>query len=390
MFFTFCKYHDVTKTVNCSNINIGTMQIQNVSVDSLKVERLHLKNASLTMLEANVFRSVPKLWYLDISNNFLETLDYRLFSKLTKLLQLDLTNNRLTSLRDERLFKSQARLSTLLLGNNEIRVLDLVVIIPLNSIRVLNLTGNPFICSSEFSQLELWWTERVLDTGATCTHANASSWSSLNSSGIYDRTYTTSISTEKVEEHEMTTAVVSSELLVTEGNVELSTGRIGGVSRTEDNKEGSVLKTEENDDSVTEEYSGVSVTKEIGRVSISEADVEESTTKRSSRDSSNTATFPVTALIVCACVAVLLSVCLLTSFCYWRKLRIAHGSENAHSANFHGRLGENNESDAAIAVRLSLSSCQAGSLLQGETSISAEMELLQRGTPEAATKETAV
>jgi hypothetical protein len=198
-----------------------------------------------------------------------------------------------------------------------------------------------------------------------------------------DTTYTTSTSTEEVEGNEVTTTVVSSELLITEGNVELSaTEGIGEVSITEKNIEGPVLKTEENDDSGTEEYSGVSVTKEIGRVSISEADVEESATKRNDKDSTNTAFFPVTVFIVCACVAVLLSVCLLTSFCYWRKLRTAHCSENVHSANFHGRLSENNESDVAIG--------ESQSLLQVETSISAETELLQRGTAVAATEETAV
>ncbi|PNF27713.1 hypothetical protein B7P43_G13760, partial [Cryptotermes secundus] len=131
------------------------------------LQRLHLKNAGLTLLEADVFNSLPKLWYLDISYNILENLDYRLFSKLTRLLHLDLTNNRLTSLHDERLFKAQGRLSSLLLGNNKLQVLDLVVISPLKSIRILKLTGNPFLCNCEFHQLVLWWTERDLDIDAT-------------------------------------------------------------------------------------------------------------------------------------------------------------------------------------------------------------------------------
>jgi hypothetical protein len=203
------------------------------------------------------------------------------------------------------------------------------------------------------------------------------------------------MSKKEVEENEMTTITVSSELLITEGNVELSTtGGIGEVSITTENEEVPILKTEGNDDSGTDEYSGVSVTKGFGKASvnvlISEADAEESTTKVNGEDSSSTAVIPVTVLIVCSCVAVLLGVCLFTSFYYWRKLRTADCSENVQSGNFQGRSSENNESDVASAESLNVLSWQPDSLMQVETSISAEMELLQRGTRETATEGTRV
>lgn len=396
-FFTFCKYYDATKTVNCSNINIGTLQAQDLSVDSLKVQRLHLKNAGLTLLEADVFNSVPKLWYLDISYNVLENLDYRLFSKLTRLLHLDLTNNRLTSLHDERLFKAQGKLSSLLLGNNKIQVLDLVVINPLKSIRVLKLTGNPFLCNCEFRQLVLWWTERDLDIDATCKHPNASnadSWSRINSSEICDRTHTTSMaSSNEMEENYMTTTEVSGELSVTDRNVGSSTtGGIGEVSITEENREVPTLKTEGNEDSGTEGYDEVSLSKGIGevstQVSISEEDVEVPTTKGNGEDSSSSAVTSVTVLIVCACVAILLGICLVTSFYYCRKLKSVGCSENVHSVNFHGRLSDTNERGNTFAESMNPLTWQPGDLLPQEPSISVEMGLLQCDTSEIGSEET--
>ncbi|XP_033608672.1 leucine-rich repeat-containing protein 24-like [Cryptotermes secundus] len=395
-FFTFCKYYDVTKTVNCSNINIGTLQAQGPSVDSLKVQRLHLKNAGLTLLEADVFNSLPKLWYLDISYNILENLDYRLFSKLTRLLHLDLTNNRLTSLHDERLFKAQGRLSSLLLGNNKLQVLDLVVISPLKSIRILKLTGNPFLCNCEFHQLVLWWTERDLDIDATCKHpntSNAASWSRINSSEICNRTHTTSMATtNEMEDNYMTTIEVSGELSVTDRNVGSSTtGRIAEVSITEENREVAAPKTKGNEDSRTEGYGEVSLSKGIGevstQVSISEEDVEVPTTKLNGEDSSSPAITSVTVLIVCACVAILLGICLATSFYYWRKLKTVGCSENVHSVNFHGRSSENNERDNTFAESMNPLTWQPGHLLQEGPSISIEMGLLQCDTSEIGREE---
>jgi hypothetical protein len=324
------------------------------------------------MLEANVFSSVPKLWFLDLSHNLLESLDYRLFSKLFRLLYLDLTNNRLNSLHDKRLFISQGRLSSLLLGNNELQALDLVVIVPLKSIRVLNLTNNPFICNCEFRKLLIWWKERNLDTFPACKHTNASvaiAMPSLNSFGICDGMYVTITSTNEMEENDITATAVSGELLTRDGNVGMpTTGGIGQVSITEDNKQVPVLQPEGNENIRTEGYGGVSITEENGE------------------DAPNVGGKIPTVLIVCGCV-VLLVICLVTSFRYWRRLRTADCSEDVHTANYHGTFRYNAESDISFAWNLNTFSHQPQNLLQVETSLSAETELLQPGSSEIATEE---
>jgi hypothetical protein len=201
------------------------------------------------------------------------------------------------------------------------------------------------------------------------------------------------MSTNKMEENNMATIVVSSELSVTDGNVESSTtGGIGEVSKTGENKEVPALKAKGNEDSRTEGYSKVSIGEGIGEVlthiSISEADVEVSTTKGNGEDSSSSAVTSVTVLIVCACVAILLVICLVTSFYYWRKLKTVGCSENVHSVNFNGRISENNERDNAFAESMNPLTWQPANLLQQEPSISLEMELLQCDTSEIGREET--
>jgi hypothetical protein len=196
-----------------------------------------------------------------------------------------------------------------------------------------------------------------------------------------------------MEENEMTTKEVSGGLSVTDGNVELSTTRgIGEVPKTEENKEVPVLKTETYGDSRTEEYGEVSTTKRIGevliKVSISDAGVQVSTTKGNGDDSSSSTVTSATVLIVCACVAILLGICLATSLYYWRKLQSAGCSENAHSVNFHGRLSETNESGNAFAESTNPLTWQPHNLLQEEPNISLEMEPLHCGTSETGREET--
>jgi hypothetical protein len=199
------------------------------------------------------------------------------------------------------------------------------------------------------------------------------------------------MSTNEIEENHTTTIEVSGELSVTDGNVSSTTGGIGEMSITDENKEVPALKSEGNEDSRTEGYNEVSITKGIGEVltqiSISEADGEESTTKGNGEDSSSSAVTSVTVLIVCACVAIL-GICLATSFYYWRNLKTVGCSENVHSVNFHERMSETNERDSAFAESMNPLTCQPDNLLQEEPSISVEMELLQCDTSEIGIEET--
>jgi hypothetical protein len=199
--------------------------------------------------------------------------------------------------------------------------------------------------------------------------------------------------TNEMEENDMINIEVSGELSVTDRNVESSTtGGIGEVSITEDNKEVPALKTEGNEDSRTEGYGEISIRKGIGEVltqiSISEADVEASTTKGNGEDLSRSAVTSVIVLIVCACVAILFGIFLVTSFYYWRKLKTAGCSGNVHSVNFHGRFSDPSERANAFAVSMNPLTWQPDSLLQEEPSVSIEMELLQCDTSEIDREET--
>jgi hypothetical protein len=173
---------------------VGSLKTNNIPAQSKKIRRLILVNTQLETLEANVFDCVPNLLYLNMSNNFLKNLDYNLFSNLKELTILDLTNNKLNSLHDERLFKSQEKLSQLLLANNELITLDISVLSPLTSINSLALTGNPFNCNCQLRLVMVWCGNRGLDTDATCEYPSkykGYSWSVTNSSEICSVTETT-------------------------------------------------------------------------------------------------------------------------------------------------------------------------------------------------------
>jgi hypothetical protein len=93
----------------------------------------------------------------------------------------------LSSLHEDRLFKSQKKLVELLLANNELTTLDISVLNPLVSINSLVLLGNPFNCNCQLRLTMIWCGNRGLDTDATCEYSSmyrGYSWSVTNSSGI--------------------------------------------------------------------------------------------------------------------------------------------------------------------------------------------------------------
>jgi hypothetical protein len=172
---------------------VGSLKISHIPAQSKEIQWLILVNTHLETIEANVFDSVPNLLHLNMSNNLLRDLDYNLFSNLTELRILDLTNNKLNSLHDERLFKSQEKLSQLLLANNELIVIDISVLSPLISLNSLALTGNPFICNCQLRLVMILCGNRGLDTDATCEYPSkykGYSWSVTNLSEICSVTET--------------------------------------------------------------------------------------------------------------------------------------------------------------------------------------------------------
>ncbi|XP_023713515.1 SLIT and NTRK-like protein 4 isoform X1 [Cryptotermes secundus] len=198
--FKSCTHSQDYKIFNCTNVRVGSFKMKYIPAQSKEIQRLILVNTQLEMLEADVFDSVPNLLYLNMSINLLRKLDYNLFSNLKELRILDLTNNKLNSLHDERLFRSQIKLSQLLLANNELTTLDISVLRPLTSINLLALTGNPFNCNCQLRLVIIWCGNRGLDTDATCEYPSkyrGYSWSVTNSSEmciVTDATNTVNLS----------------------------------------------------------------------------------------------------------------------------------------------------------------------------------------------------
>lgn len=91
-----------------------------------------------------------------------------MFCSLTPLQILCRTNNKFKSLHDERLFKSQQNLSSLILANNELTTPVFGVLSPLKFVSVLVLPGNPFDCNCQLSLAMDWCRDKGLDTKATC------------------------------------------------------------------------------------------------------------------------------------------------------------------------------------------------------------------------------
>lgn len=152
----------------CSNVYIGILKARPYSEQYTTFSDISLKNTSLIDLEGNVFDKMTNLKSLYMSNNLLETLDYRLFSELKNLIHLDLRNNKLVNLSDRRLFRSQRSLLRLLLAYNKLTLLHVTVLSPLKSLKILDLSNNPFVCECRLHPTFVWCERCRLETNATC------------------------------------------------------------------------------------------------------------------------------------------------------------------------------------------------------------------------------
>jgi hypothetical protein len=152
-----------------------------------KLHTIHLINNNVSRLEATAFQEVSNLNHLLIIYNPLEYLHPKAFYNLKELISLDLSHNKLKSFTNE-LFISQCKLETLRLSYNIIISLDSRVLTPLLSLRVLDLSNNPFSCDCELGNTVKWCAERNLTTGATCD--NGLLWTELkyeNCTGYYHK-----------------------------------------------------------------------------------------------------------------------------------------------------------------------------------------------------------
>jgi hypothetical protein len=178
-----CKYARYILKMDCTDVRLDGLHdnMYPINIPSLSV--LILENTGLTTLEPNVFSHLTKLTRLDLSRNHLQNLDQRLFENLTELWTLDITNNKLITLTDERLFASQLKLKYLKLSNNSLIFLSKEVLSPLQSLKSLQLSGNPFVCDCRLRGTLMWCEGRNLSTNAVCHYPNiynGSSWQILS------------------------------------------------------------------------------------------------------------------------------------------------------------------------------------------------------------------
>ncbi|XP_023727532.1 slit homolog 1 protein-like isoform X1 [Cryptotermes secundus] len=159
-------YHE---KIDCSNSDLGGLSVGKYPLNVTSLDTLNLHNTGLTALEPHVFNRLRSLRVLYLSGNQLQHLHYRLFENLTELCLLDLSYNLLVSLPPgTRTFRSQGKLETLALNNNQLTYIDEGLLKPLHSLRKLYLSGNPFTCDCRLHAAVLLSEERYIFTDATC------------------------------------------------------------------------------------------------------------------------------------------------------------------------------------------------------------------------------
>ena len=140
----------------------------NCSENYRSLHTIHLANNNLRSLEGTGISDVSSLLHLLVVHNLLTSLEHDVLSNLTELTSLDLSYNKLESFKNGRIFSSQSKLKVLRLSFNLIVTLDVRVLVPLHSLKELNLSGNPFGCDCELWNTVKWSEERNLSTAATC------------------------------------------------------------------------------------------------------------------------------------------------------------------------------------------------------------------------------
>ncbi|KAK6307884.1 leucine-rich repeat-containing protein 38-like [Coregonus clupeaformis] len=120
---------------------------------------LDLRNNSLSGLEPGTLSTSSRLVFLDLGSNNLTEIQSETFGESRSLIKLRLGNNPYLSQVEEDAFLGLTSLRELELERNGLQGLDVGVLEPLTSLRVLRLEGNPWVCNCHFAKLFVWLME---------------------------------------------------------------------------------------------------------------------------------------------------------------------------------------------------------------------------------------
>ncbi|NWT02728.1 LRC19 protein, partial [Mionectes macconnelli] len=135
----------------------------------INLTELHLNENSITELHKNSFCNLKKLTYLDISNNYISTVHKAAFAGLNQLSVLNLSYNMIAQL-DSDTFNSLESLTVLNLQHNLLKYFHIK-----SSFKLIKifLAGNPWICSCDLLDLQIWLTASNVtlenESNTTCT-----------------------------------------------------------------------------------------------------------------------------------------------------------------------------------------------------------------------------
>ncbi|NXR46602.1 LRC19 protein, partial [Hippolais icterina] len=138
----------------------------------INLTELHLNENNITVLNNNSFYNLKNLVTLDISNNCISTVHKAAFAGLNQLLVLNLSYNMIAQL-DSDTFTFLENLSDLNLQHNFLKYFHIK-----SSFRLIKivLAGNPWICSCDLLDLQIWLTASNVtlenESNTTCTLPN--------------------------------------------------------------------------------------------------------------------------------------------------------------------------------------------------------------------------
>jgi hypothetical protein len=223
-----CKWADGKKVAECPNAGFTTIpenlssEIQVLdlrgnqlgvlvnrafsSVGLINLQRIFLRNCSLTLVEKDAFHDLNIMVEVDLSYNQLQRFNPETFSTNEKLRSLSLSHNPLDKLEahqfpalpnlrslelvkcqlemvDKKAFMHLSKLETLKLSANRFTNLKPEVFLPLNKLKSLDLQDNPWNCDCRLLALRDYLSEANLNSTLTlCTepeHLKGKSWSRL-------------------------------------------------------------------------------------------------------------------------------------------------------------------------------------------------------------------